>query len=55
MTNTNADRTVGRVRKAVGALSGKTRMKDETWHIDQAKEPAKDVAELAGTSEPTQA
>jgi uncharacterized protein YjbJ (UPF0337 family) len=44
MTNTNFDTLMGRVKEAVGALSGNKRLKDE-GRIDQAKGSVKNAVD----------
>jgi uncharacterized protein YjbJ (UPF0337 family) len=44
MTNKNFDTVMGRVKEAVGALSGNRRLKDE-GRVDQAKGSVKDAVD----------
>jgi uncharacterized protein YjbJ (UPF0337 family) len=44
MTNANIDKAIGRVKEAVGALTGNKRLKDE-GRVDQAKGSVKDAVD----------
>ena len=44
MTNKNFDTVIGRVKEAVGALSGNRRLKDE-GRVDQAKGSVKNAVD----------
>ena len=46
MTNKNFDTVMGRVKEAIGALSGNKRLKDE-GRIDQAKGSVKNAVDKA--------
>jgi uncharacterized protein YjbJ (UPF0337 family) len=54
MTNASIDKAIGRVKEAVGALTGNKRMKDE-GRVDQAKGSVKNAGDnvddaVTGTS-----
>jgi uncharacterized protein YjbJ (UPF0337 family) len=44
MTNASIDKAIGRVKEAVGALTGNKRMKDE-GRVDQAKGSVKNAGD----------
>jgi uncharacterized protein YjbJ (UPF0337 family) len=44
MTNANIDKAIGRVKEAIGTLTGNKRLKDE-GRVDQAKGSVKDAVD----------